>query len=254
MTGERALVAELAGLLERHFGGDLAALYLYGSLTAGGFRPGKSDVDLFAVLERDVTEGEQLEALRALHDGLVRRHPDWVERVEVAYVGRGVLQTFGSDPAGAIAVISPGEPLNVHESDPGWLVNWRAVRETGETLRGPAPAEVGPVVTDAAYRRALEARLRDWVADVRRPAVAYVPAHQGYIVATVCRALYSLETGRQASKQEAVDWAAARLPEQAAFIREAFGRYLADVGPAHRATIAFVDRVAGEAGLSDASR
>jgi hypothetical protein len=243
----RAAVGELALLLQRHFGPGLRGLYLFGSLATGSFRPGKSDLDLLAVLDDDVADGEQLGALEALHAGFVSRFAVWHDRVEVGYVSHGVLQSFGDAPAGRIAVISPGEPLHVKNAEVDWLLNWHSVCNGGETLLGPAPLELGPAVTRDGYRRAVKAQLREWQQEVRRSWVAYVPAHQGYIVATVCRALHVLATGRQASKEHAVAWAVERFPEQAAFITEAFGWHRADVAAPHRATIRFVDEAVGEA-------
>ena len=76
---------------------------------------------------------------------------------------------------------------------------------------------------------------------MRAPWVAYVPAHQGYIVATICRALYSLSTGDQTSKEEAVAWAAERFPAWSDFVNDALAQYRADLTEQHMATVAFVD-------------
>jgi hypothetical protein len=38
--------------------------------------------------------------------------------------------------------------------------------------------------------------------------------YQSYVVLTICRMLYTLETGRVASKPQAVDWAKATLDEK----------------------------------------
>ena len=46
MDEPRARVAELAELLDREFGDELLGLYLFGSLPAGGFVEGRSDIDL----------------------------------------------------------------------------------------------------------------------------------------------------------------------------------------------------------------
>src|SRR5215203_1286999 len=99
-TDARETLEELAAAIESHFGSDLLGLYLFGSLAAGGFYPGKSDIDLMAIIGAGVEEGPQLEDLRSLHDTFVSERPAWVERVEVAYVERGVLQTFGERPRG----------------------------------------------------------------------------------------------------------------------------------------------------------
>lgn len=249
VSNPRETVTELVALLQNHFGAALSGLYLFGSLAAGGFVPGKSDVDLLAVLDHDVGEGDELAALSALHADFVARYPEWSDRVEVGYVSAAVLSTFGDAPAGRIAVVSPGEPLNVKDAGADWVLNWHGVCTAGETLAGPPPLMLGPVVTPAAYRRAVETLLQAWATEVRAPWVAYVPAHQGYVAVTVCRALHLLETGKQATKEDAAAWAAERYPAWAAFIDSAVRRYRADVHGPHEETIRFVDDAVAEAGL-----
>jgi hypothetical protein len=228
----------VTALLSRHFGDELLGLYLFGSLAAGGFIPGRSDLDLFAVLAEDIQE---IEGLKSLHAGFVSAHPEWTERIEVGYVSHSVLQTFGGHPTGTVAVISPGEPLNLKEAGYAWALDWHGVTTAGETIVGPPPLELGPAITPDAFRRAIEAQLESWTHDVRAPQVAYVPAHQGYIVVTLCRALYGLETGDQTTKENAVAWAAERFPEHADFVRKALAQYRADPAPAHEAVIRFAD-------------
>lgn len=110
MPTPRATLGQLTRLIESRLGSNLLGLYLFGSLATGGFYPGKSDLDLIAIVKAEIEGGDQLEALRRLHDAFVSERPTWVERIEVAYVSREVLQTFSDRPSGTIAVISPGEP------------------------------------------------------------------------------------------------------------------------------------------------
>jgi predicted nucleotidyltransferase len=248
VTEPREALAEISARIVDRFGEGLRGLYLFGSLAAGAFCPGKSDIDLLAVVAADVHEGEDLEALRSLHAEFVSEHPAWVERVEVGYVSEAVLQTFGEDPRGPIALISPGEPLHVKEVGADWTLNWRGVCTEGETIVGPPPLELGPEVTQDAYKRSIEAQLDAWKVDVRAPWVAYVPAVQGYIAVTLCRALYGLATGEQTTKENAVSWASERYPEWARFLDDALTAHRADVSEAHQATIRFVDEAFADAG------
>ena len=253
VSDPRHALDEVTSLITRHLGANLRGLYLFGSLPAGAFRPGKSDLDLVAVLGADVQDGAELEALTELHSGFVADHPDWHERVEVGYISHAVLQTLGETPTGRIAVISPGEPLHIKDVGAEWILDWRSVCTRGETILGPPPGEIGPEITDEAFRRAVELLLEAWTQDVRAPWVAYVPAHQGYIVATICRALYSLSTGEQTSKEEAVAWAAERFPAWSDFVNDALAQYRADLTEQHTATVAFVDHAVTEARRFDQS-
>jgi len=88
-TDARETLTQLAAAIERHFRTELLGLYLFGSLAAGGFYAGKSDIDLMAIIAVGVEEGPQLEELTRLHDAFVSERPTWVERIEVAYVERG---------------------------------------------------------------------------------------------------------------------------------------------------------------------
>lgn len=246
-TDARETLKQLADAIERHFGSDLLGLYLFGSLAAGGFYPGKSDLDLMAIIAAEVEEGPQLEELRGLHDEFLSERPTWLERIEVSYVERGVLRTFGYRPRGRIVVVCPGEPLHIRDAGVESTLDWHAVTTQGETILGPPPLDLGPQVSPSAYRHAVEVLLKEWPSKVRAPWVAYVPAHQGYVVMTLCRALYALATGKQATKEEAATWAAARYPEWSSFINEAHATYRADVRDSHHALISFTDYAVGQA-------
>src|SRR6478736_2840310 len=73
--------------------GDLAGLYLYGSVVSGDFIPGISDLDLLAVTWQDIGPAD-LEPLEAMHAAVVRDDPEWENRIEVAYLAAEGLRTF----------------------------------------------------------------------------------------------------------------------------------------------------------------
>jgi hypothetical protein len=184
MEDARACLAELSELLGLELGPDLLGLYLFGSLAAVGFVDGRSDIDLLAVLEEDVDE-ERLEHLVRVHAGFAAGHPAWIERIEVGYLGRAVLQTLAGTPKGTIAVISPGEPLNIKEIEWDWVLNWRGACTRGEVIRGAQPLELGPGVSPEAFRRAVRAQLEACTAYALRPELPYVPAAPGSSEVTV---------------------------------------------------------------------
>ncbi|MBI4219772.1 MAG: nucleotidyltransferase domain-containing protein, partial [Chloroflexi bacterium] len=100
----------------------LVGLYLYGSVAAGDYDPGISDVDLLALVESEVTEPE-FDALLKMHRQIAREIPEWDDRVEVIYLPVTALETFRTKTC-RIAVISPGEPFHMKDADRGYLMNW----------------------------------------------------------------------------------------------------------------------------------
>lgn len=248
----RATLAELVAQIHQHFRRRLLGLYLFGSLAAGGFYPGRSDLDLIAVLETDVANGRDLDSLRALHESFESAHPAWRDRVEVLYISRGVLATFAAEPTGLVARVSPGEPMHLRElgGEIGWLLDWHGVVSVGETLFGPPPLTLGPPVSEQRFRDAVHSQLRELQQTVRGHDVAFVPVQQGYIAASVARALYSLETREQTSKESAVAWLAARRPDLADLLWTAYRTYRADIRGPHQRLVEFVDQAATAAGLA----
>lgn len=209
------LLGELLEGIRGVLGERLLGLYLYGSLTNGGFEPELSDIDMLAVLTSAVDERE-FGRLREMHCAFARRHPAWEDRIEVLYMGREGLRTF-RERRSPITVISPGEPLNTKDAGSDWLMNWYLVREQGHTLFGPAPEEfIGPVSLQE-----FKESVRDYAFEWREwaPRLEHRGA-QAYAILTACRALCTWTEGRQPSKENAARWVARRHPQWAAFLAE----------------------------------
>ena len=214
-----ALLDDLVGEIQRALADLFVGAYLYGSAVTGGFNVHVSDVDLLVVTELDVDErlfGE----LQAMHLEFERDHPRWSDRIEVQYVSMGALSTFKTRTS-RIAAISPGDPLSFKEAGADWAQNWYDVRENGVTLLGPPPAALVPAISRA-----------EFVESIRRYAVevagrgAFGPRRRGaeaYDVLTMCRALYSIRTGEQVSKEAAAHWAQVESPGWSGVIEGALG-------------------------------
>lgn len=210
------VLAELLAGIRGVLGDKLVGLYLFGSLVTGSYVAGVSDVDLLAATSDAVDDGE-LEALRGMHQAIVARHPEWDDRVEVAYLSVAGLQTFKTR-ASRLAIISPGEPLHAVQAGRDWLLNWYLVLEANAVLFGPPPGEVIAPVTQADYLHEVREHARTWGQGWGLPRDR---GSQAYAVLTMCRALYTLRTGHHASKAHAAAWAQEELPEWTDVIREA---------------------------------
>jgi hypothetical protein len=247
-----ALLESLRSHLQRIFQEKLVGLYLYGSLTAGDFDPGISDVDLLAVTSTDVT-GAEFEALRAMHGDIDCSNPEWDDRIEVVYLSSMALSNFRL--ATGPIVISPGEPFHVREDEPllEWLELWYIIRETGVTLFGPSPDTIIPPIAKA-----------EFVQWVRKYAASMGTGfnrlqdrkNQAYAILTMCRALYTFRSGgEQISKRQAALWAQRELPEWAWLIwnalawREAWREEGVDHQATYGETVRFIAVVKGLIGV-----
>ena len=213
----RERLRELRGRLETALGADLLGLYLFGSLATGDFYPGRSDLDLFAVLASELERGT-LETLERLHVEFAVDHPEWDDRVEVGYFPRAALVTLTTEPSGTIAVISPGEPFQTKPITDDWLINWHGVC-SGEVVLGPPPLDLGPVVGPCELRRVVRGQAIQW-SEWIESADDWPRPFQGYAIVTMCRCLYALRHGEQASKEEAARWVGEEFPHWGDLVRD----------------------------------
>jgi hypothetical protein len=175
----------------------------------------------------------------------VAHHREWVERIEIAYLSATALQTFRSHPS-PIAVVSPGEPFHFKEAGNDWLINWYVVRQQGVALFGPPSKTLIAPISEEEYLKAVRVQVADWATWVYHMRNR---KSQAYAILTMCRALYALRHGVQASKKQAALWAAKELPQWSSLIEQAllWRASSSDKGVDHDATfpvtVQFVDYV-----------
>ena len=211
-----SLLARIRDDIDDQFGHTLVGLYLYGSLVSGDFVIGISDLDLLAVTTRDLHD-DDVAPLESLHEAIVADHPEWADRIEVAYLSAQGLKTFKTARSPLI-IISPGEPLHLIDAGSDWLMNWYLIRTSGIALYGPSVTEVIPPIAREEYLEAVRQHLssaEDWIARAtsRKPG--------SYAVLTAARGYYTLTYGEHASKARTAVWMKAQFPEWAGLIDRA---------------------------------
>lgn len=210
----RTYLDALTTRVRGELGSPLLAVSLVGSAGAGWYEPGVSDVDV-AVVVRGPLDAE---AARSLAAALSHsRLPCPACRLELVVYSRAAL----AEPGAAVPFelnLNTGPGMADHvgldpqaEAAHWFLLDLSIARERSTPLYGPPLRSLlgeipRPLVLDA-LRTAL-----DWyVTDEPDPAATLLVA---------CRSWYYAEEGEWASKRDAAEWAAARLP---------------DPGPVHRA-------------------
>jgi hypothetical protein len=172
----------------------VVAFYVGGSLALGDYRPGRSDLDLAAILARPLTRAERT-SLIALHRriGTAGLHCAYVPEGEIGEVARPHLawahERLFRRPFSGIA---RAELLH-----------------GGITLYGPAPAELIPPISRAALAEAARTELDGyWRRALRWPRRWRTDLHVDLGLTTLSRARATIAEGRLLTKSEAI----ARLP------------------------------------------
>lgn len=165
----------------------LLSLVPHGSWALGDFSPGRSDLDVLAVLATDPT-AVMVAALHEVHERLATDFPEWDGHVEVEYVSveavRAVVQ--GTDESHPMISVGGGEPFHEVEVSRHYVLNWAAALQADRPIAGAAPSTVLPAIDRRLLHQVVLQHVRawpSWMHDIEHPGAG----DQAYTVLTLCR-------------------------------------------------------------------
>jgi hypothetical protein len=199
----------------------LVAVWAHGSLALGDFQPGRSDLDLVAVVGERLSDGHR-NGLQQVHSTLIADVP-LAAGLHCAYMTRGEL----ADPGQAHPTWAHSEMFDRIVSP----VSRRELTQGGLRLHGPAPAGLVPVVSD----QQLTSYIRDDLRDFWYP---HTGQHELWLrdiwvdlgLLTLARASVTLREGRLISKREALN-VLGRLDAPPDVVRDIYRRRYEDDQP-----------------------
>jgi predicted nucleotidyltransferase len=217
MAKPEDVLARLAADLQEALGDELLSVAIHGSWALGDFSPGRSDLDVLAVMANDPTPAT-LAALHEVHARLGTDFPEWGDgHVEVEYVSvesiRAVVEGTGESPP--MISVGKGEPLHELEASRHSVLNWAAALQADRAIAGVAPSTVLPTIDQRLIDQVVLQHVRAWPEWVDEMQHA---GGQAYAVLTLCRAAEALATGHQVSKLAAAKVGRSRFPEWSALI------------------------------------
>jgi hypothetical protein len=192
---------EVEPLLTRFLDGlrealPLEALWAHGSLALGDFQPGRSDLDMIAVIGSDPGSDER-HRLRALHKRLAADEP-LAAKLHCSYMVGSTLAD-----ADVRHVTWAHQELTARTVTP---VSRRELRTGDLTLFGPPPSALLPDVSDAELAGFVRHDLRTfWLPATSRPTLWLRDIWVDLGALTAARAGVTLTDGRLISKGEALD-------------------------------------------------
>ncbi|MFC5021810.1 aminoglycoside adenylyltransferase domain-containing protein [Streptomyces coeruleoprunus] len=189
-------------VLRRHRGTELIGAYLYGSGVIGTFLPGRSDVDVVAVVAGPLRRDTALALARQV---TAVPRPYGVKGMDLAVVSATAAATRSPAPRCEMKLLTFwGEPRTADEEPEGdrrMVMHFACCLDHGIALTGPHPAQVFAPVAREAYLSALRAEL----------AMRWLSPQ--YRVLNACRDWRYAAESVICSKTEGGRWARDRLPD-----------------------------------------
>jgi hypothetical protein len=189
---------------------QLVGMYLVGSLALGDFQLQTSDLDFIIVTDGELTD-EQVIGLRKLYQRFDESLSPWAKRLDVVYIPQDALRE--SSPTDARYPILEWDigRLALEPLESGWPIQRYTLRERGVVVSGPDPHTLLDPVDPDDLRRASAAIVERWQDQAQGDDswLAWVrePDNLRFVALTLCRLLYTLDTGSVASKPAAARWA-----------------------------------------------
>jgi hypothetical protein len=209
----------LADLCADVIGDGLRSVVLHGSLVVGGFRPGRSDLDLLLVVDEGLSDAQAT----ALEAAVTTSDTENAVGIDLHVVTADVARAPTRNPALELHVgrYAGGVEVTRRVHDPDLLTELSMARADGRALLGAAPSEViEPVPASWVVDRN-----RSWLERWRR--LTDDKKNAAFMVLTACRMWRFAVEGVHSSKVAAAAWALDRDPSLHA-VRQALQQYDAD--------------------------
>ncbi|WP_051515968.1 aminoglycoside adenylyltransferase domain-containing protein [Candidatus Blastococcus massiliensis] len=198
-----ALVVELVERAREILGSSFVGAYLQGSAALGDLDEA-SDCD-FLVPVRGPIDPEQEAGLRRLHDEIPTRLGQWSTELEGSYPEETELRSVRSLGRPWLYIDRGSREMQWSTHCNTEVVRW-ILRERGITLAGPDPRTLVDEVPGDLLRARMRTEIPRFLTELQTWTTFDIAWAQRYAVATYCRMLQTLHSGRVTSKRAALLW------------------------------------------------
>jgi hypothetical protein len=209
-----AVLQDLHARIQATLGDQLVGIYVIGSIALAAFDRHTSDIDLIVVTRANPNDAA-FQALAGLHEQFATSRAPWGGKIEAVYVPPAALRA--APPPAEYPQIEHGGPLFRAPLEDGWIFQRYLLREHGIAIAGPDPRRLADPIRREEMRPAVATIAGTWLEQARDDpdwrAWLRERESQVFVILTLCRMLYSLETGAVAAKPAAAKWARQALGE-----------------------------------------
>jgi predicted nucleotidyltransferase len=204
-------------LLERC--SNIIGIYLFGSLTYGGFNKERSDIDI-VVITKTLIKGSELNTIKNIHKEMENINQKWAKRFEASYTPMEMLKERNPPemPRPYYGEMFYDEATYGNE----WLINNYLLYNYGITIYGPEFKALinEPVTIKDVQKACINDFYKEWMPKINDKKWLSNSHYQSYIVLNICRILYTVYKSEMANKQKSCAWVKANYNEWKDLISE----------------------------------
>lgn len=204
MTSEvKDLLQEILKKLQSSLLGRLIGLYVGGSIANNSFNSNTSDIDCYIITTEPLSESS-ISQIEAIHHELYLSHIPFAKKIEASYIAQNDLWNF--NPQNKRPYFNEGK-LYLAPYGNNFIIELSLLRAKGIVISGPAIKDLIKAISHEELQLAIKKNLDEyWQVMLTDLVKLNRSDYQVFAVFTMCRTLYSLETGSITSKEKAAQW------------------------------------------------
>lgn len=200
----RQLLLQIQSILTNEFIG----MYIGGSLAGDCFNCETSDIDCYVVTTKALSKNI-VNKIEKMHKQFYSSKLSYAKKIEASYIPQKDLLDF--DPNGMRPYFNEGRYCMGHYGS-NYLIELHVLREKGIVIIGPDIKCLIKEISIQNLKTAIKKNLHEyWEINLSDFPKFKRSDYQVFAILTMCRTLYSLETGKITSKLEAAQWTIQRL-------------------------------------------
>lgn len=242
------VIRKLLTSLKKIFNKDLVCVYLHGSLATGEFDIKSSDIDYVVVLKTDINE-IKFNALETMHKQLMN-YSDLHKRLEGSYITKETACSY-EVPKDARVYYNEGRLVRIRYGSE-WFFEKDTLIKYGRHIYGETLFKTMENVKSEDISEAAKSLLLEWWKPLLMKQDGLSDEYVVYGVLTMCRILFSIQTGETTSKKEAANWTVKSLyPDMKEMIDEALKWKKGSRFNCYETGLKFIGEVVNNGGLNE---
>jgi len=197
------LIETLLNELEEIFKDQFLGMYINGSLAMDDFQPDRSDIDL-VVTTKELLSGKLLEEIKLMHNKIYNSGILYSQRYGSIYIPLNFLENYIEDKA-FFPCFNDGGTFTTNGFG---VIENHMLYEHGIIVKGlPPKSFMKPVSSDELKKAAIRVLNNWWKPQLTDHSRLIKDDYQVYAVLTMCRVLYTINSGKVVSKSKAAKYA-----------------------------------------------